>query len=218
MQEESFATLHTALRQRQEFLQALEQTSPSSENSRISVKGELCLRDSMRCSNTLLRSFTLPETHFVEWSEDDEDKGTPTFATFLERGVVYRYSLMLATHHSINGGLNLVDQSLWSIFFFGSLSVLGKVCEHGEGQWQPFAGGSNPFGCEGLGAQKVSEKHDCYCSLFPRLSHFINCNELRSGKRRGLYEEFVFLGDKVLMMIFGTLTGSCLSSLETRVQ
>ena len=107
MQEESFATLHTALRQRQEFLQALEQTAPSSKSSRISVKGKPCLRDPTRCSNTSLHSFTLPETHFVEWSEDDEaDKDTPTFATFLERGVVYRYSkttlqLMLAIHHSL---------------------------------------------------------------------------------------------------------------------
>ena len=111
MQEESFATLHTALRQRQEFLQALEQTAPSSENSRISVKGELCLRGPTRCSNTLLHSFTLPETHFFEWSEDDEDKDTPTFATVLERGVLYRYSLMIATHHSINGRLNLQSTS-----------------------------------------------------------------------------------------------------------
>ena len=111
MQEESFATLHTALRQQQEFLQALEQTAPSSENSRISVKGELCLRGPMKCSNILLHSFTLPETHFVEWSEDDEDKDTPTFVTFLERGVLYRCSLMIATHHSINGGLNLQSTS-----------------------------------------------------------------------------------------------------------
>ena len=75
------------------------------------------------------------------------------------------------------------------------------MCKLGEGQWQPFAGGSNAFGCEGLGAQKVREKHDCYCSLNPRLSHLINCNELRSGKRLGLYEQFVFLGDRVLMLV-----------------
>ena len=94
-----------------------------------------------------------------------------------------------------------MDQSLWSSSFFDSLSALGKMCKLGEGQWQPFAGGSNAFGCEGLGAQKVREKHDCYCSLNPRLSHLINCNKLRSGKRLGLYEQLVFLGDRVLMLV-----------------